>query len=119
MLVKVTVLLVVLLVAHRSLAAHKSSPIPGGFFDVDLNDPEVLRLAKEAVQIHAKETGDKLKLHQVLAAKKQFVAGVNYRIYLEARNLNPRRIPVLLQLQDRVHVPLKGKASHHVTEITN
>ncbi|CAD5222511.1 unnamed protein product [Bursaphelenchus xylophilus] len=120
MLFKVTVLFVVLLVAHRSLSEPTQKPrqVLGGFSDVPLDDPLVVRLAKKAVHIFAKQSHQKLKFHQVLAAQKQIVNGENYAIDLEARNLSPNVTKEVIQLHDFVHVPLKGgKNRHNVTEI--
>ncbi|CAD5222361.1 unnamed protein product [Bursaphelenchus xylophilus] len=118
MFVKATVLFVILLSIQHSLSKKTTPRIVGRWFNVSVDDPEVQKLAKEAVDIYAKSISRENQtielLEKVVSAKAQIVAGTNYRIDLIARQKKPL-YPTLLPLHDKVSVDIHGKASHKVT----
>ncbi|CAD5222365.1 unnamed protein product [Bursaphelenchus xylophilus] len=89
-------------------------PPKGAWFSASVDDPEVQKLAKEAVDIFGRQkTHGKvnLTLDRVRSAQRQIVAGNNYKIHLEAYH---QILPDPLFLYDKVFVDPKGKASHTV-----
>ncbi|CAD5222364.1 unnamed protein product [Bursaphelenchus xylophilus] len=116
MLVKATVLFVILLCIQHSLSKKTTLAPFGGWSNVSVNDPEVQKLAKEAVKIYSHQEGHKYKLEEVRSAERQVVAGFNYKIHLSAnRSLGPVRA-IHAYLYDRVYVDQKGNARHHVVK---
>jgi hypothetical protein len=55
-------------------------PIAGGWSDASVEDEGVKSAAREGVSIKGKETGINLQLTRILEARKQVVAGMNYRL---------------------------------------
>ncbi|KAL8461603.1 hypothetical protein ACS0TY_032109 [Phlomoides rotata] len=66
-------------------AAVGRSPLVGGWRPIaDPNAPEVVKIAKFAVDQHNKEAKTSLVFEKVVKGEQQVVAGVNYRLVISA-----------------------------------
>ncbi len=72
--------------------AVQRAEVAGGYSEVDVSDPGVIRAAKFAVQARGDTMpGSRLGLHRIVSAQQQVVAGLNYRLVLELNeNGSPR-----------------------------
>jgi hypothetical protein len=61
--------------------------VPGGFSPIlDINDPHVQELGGWAVSEHDKKANDGIKFNRVVSGDIQVVAGLNYRLIIDASN---------------------------------
>ncbi len=82
-----------LLIISLMFVVPVSAQILGGYSDVSVNDPDVIAAANFAVSEQAKQEraqGDhgSFKLQEILSAKKQIVAGTNYKLQLKVKVKN-------------------------------
>lgn len=76
-------------VSFLLVASHlvTSKPIPGGWSPIkNVTDQHVKELGAFAVSEHDNVTKDNLEFVQVVSGEQQVVAGMNYRLVLEAKN---------------------------------
>ncbi len=57
----------------------------GGYTHADVQSDEIKRAAKEAIALRANTTSQKIVLVQIIEAKTQIVAGVNYALTLKVK----------------------------------
>ncbi|KAL6645599.1 hypothetical protein ACP70R_017207 [Stipagrostis hirtigluma subsp. patula] len=80
-----SVLLVAIVVVYA--VAAPTTAIPGGWSPIkDINDPHIQELGEWAVTEHVKQANDGLKFSRVVSGDQQVVAGVNYRLVVDASN---------------------------------
>ncbi|XP_074566976.1 multicystatin-like [Curcuma longa] len=71
--------------AFASANSHNSVSVGGWQTIVDTQDPNVQKVAKFAVSEYAKQQGQSFELADVVAAQRQVVAGLKYRLLLVAK----------------------------------
>jgi hypothetical protein len=86
-----TVLAIVYTVVTPTMAARVTAGrwllagVPGGFSPIsDINDPHVQELGGWAVSEHDKKPNDGIKFKRVVSGDVQVVAGLNYRLIIDA-----------------------------------
>ncbi|XP_073057105.1 cysteine proteinase inhibitor 1-like [Primulina eburnea] len=63
-------------------------PALGGWMQIkNPQDPQVLGIAKFAVEEHNKQTGEELQFVKVIKGETQVVAGMNYRLVISAKEI--------------------------------
>ncbi|RCV10494.1 hypothetical protein SETIT_2G116300v2 [Setaria italica] len=96
---RTTILVVIAIVAIQIVATPsmagvtggrfiKPAGVPGGYSPWNINDPHVQELGGWAVSEHVKEANDGLKFNKVVSGDVQVVAGLNYRLIIDAFDSN-------------------------------
>ncbi|VFQ87819.1 unnamed protein product [Cuscuta campestris] len=78
-------LLVLSLMLFCSMAAAAALGRPGGWVPVDPKSAEAVAAGKFAVGAHNKAENDSLKFEEVKSGEEQVVAGIKYRLVVDAR----------------------------------
>ncbi|XP_074561991.1 putative cysteine proteinase inhibitor 7 [Curcuma longa] len=77
-----------LLLLPLLLLICNAGAITGGWTPIgDLHDPHILDIVEFAISEHNKQAHTKLTLTQVVKGESQVVAGINYRLLLQVKNL--------------------------------
>ena len=83
--------------ADNAVTNHPSDkPIPGGWSAAPVEDKGVKAAARQAVSIKAKETGVDLRLTTILDARKQVVAGMNYRLKIRVMGAGKKNTATII-----------------------
>lgn len=83
----------VLFAATGPVAGQAQQPRPGGYAGASVTNKEVVAAAAFAIQAQAKAGGEtaRLELVEILAAERQVVAGMNYRLTLKVKRHGQER----------------------------
>ncbi|CAM0871947.1 unnamed protein product [Alopecurus aequalis] len=75
-----TLAVVICIIATPTTASGQWTQIP------DLNDPEILDIARWAVAEHARQANDGLRFNRVVSGTQQVVSGVKFKLRIDAVN---------------------------------
>ena len=78
----------------------RNSSAPGGYSNVNVNEPDLKAAAEFAVAEQGRRDGTDLSLIEIVQAQKQVVAGLNYKICLRARGSGKTRTAVAVVYKD-------------------
>ncbi|XP_020244461.1 cysteine proteinase inhibitor 1-like [Asparagus officinalis] len=73
---------------YMELTSFNPVGIPGGYIPIkNLSDPHLVEIGKFAVSEHNKEANTKLVFTKVIKGESQVVAGINYKLVIEAKDI--------------------------------
>lgn len=98
---------------HNTVPAQEATPVVGGLTDADVHDNDATTAAQYAVNVMARESKANLVVVAILNAKRQVIAGLNYRLTLHVAGVEGGKSRIA-----RAVVWKKLDGSHELTKRT-